>query len=110
MKPGPNGAAGARGSAARLRALVRKEFRQLLRDASNLAIGIALPIVLILVFGYGLREAGFGVLRLPGGRRGEAGPQPVRRQALGRHGRLAGDGVDRELLRVEQKLGHTTSK
>ena len=54
MKPGPNGAAGARGSAARLRALVRKEFRQLLRDASNLAIGIALPIVLILVFGYGL--------------------------------------------------------
>lgn len=54
MKPGPNGAAGARGSAARLRALVRKEFRQLLRDASNLAIGIALPMVLILVFGYGL--------------------------------------------------------
>ena len=54
MKPGPNGAAGARGSTARLRALVRKEFRQLLRDASNLAIGIALPIVLILVFGYGL--------------------------------------------------------
>jgi ABC-2 type transport system permease protein len=41
-------------SAARLRALVRKEFRQLVRDASNLAIGIALPIVLILIFGYGL--------------------------------------------------------
>lgn len=39
---------------ARLRALVRKEFRQLLRDASNLAIGVALPIVLILIFGYGL--------------------------------------------------------
>jgi ABC-2 type transport system permease protein len=38
----------------RLAALVRKEFRQLLRDASNLAIGIALPIVLILIFGYGL--------------------------------------------------------
>lgn len=38
----------------RLKALVRKEFRQLLRDASNLAIGIALPIVLILIFGYGL--------------------------------------------------------
>ncbi|KQV91079.1 hypothetical protein ASD15_03240 [Massilia sp. Root351] len=42
------------GGAARLRALVRKEFRQLLRDASNLAIGIALPIALILIFGYGL--------------------------------------------------------
>jgi len=38
----------------RLAALVRKEFRQLLRDASNMAIGIALPIVLILIFGYGL--------------------------------------------------------
>ncbi|WP_342118857.1 ABC transporter permease [Pseudoduganella sp. OTU4001] len=38
----------------RLAALVRKEFRQLLRDASNMAIGIVLPIVLILIFGYGL--------------------------------------------------------
>lgn len=38
----------------RLAALVRKELRQLLRDASNLAIGVFLPIVLILIFGYGL--------------------------------------------------------
>ncbi|WP_317205858.1 ABC transporter permease [Janthinobacterium sp.] len=38
----------------RLRALLRKEFRQLLRDPGNLAIGIVLPIVLILLFGYGL--------------------------------------------------------
>lgn len=38
----------------RLVALVRKEFRQLLRDPSNLAIGIVLPIALILIFGYGL--------------------------------------------------------
>ena len=42
------------GFASRLAALVRKEFRQLLRDASNLAIGIVLPMVLILIFGYGL--------------------------------------------------------
>jgi ABC-2 type transport system permease protein len=42
------------GFQSRLAALVRKEFRQLLRDASNLAIGIVLPIVLILIFGYGL--------------------------------------------------------
>ncbi|MES2257858.1 MAG: ABC transporter permease [Pseudomonadota bacterium] len=42
------------GFARRLLALTRKEFRQLLRDASNLMIGIALPIVLILIFGYGL--------------------------------------------------------
>lgn len=38
----------------RLWALTRKEFRQLLRDRSNLAIGIALPILLILLFGYGI--------------------------------------------------------
>lgn len=38
----------------RLGALVRKEFRQLLRDPSNLLIGIGLPIVLILIFGYGM--------------------------------------------------------
>jgi ABC-2 type transport system permease protein len=42
------------GSLARLAALTRKEFRQLLRDRSNLAIGVLLPIVLILIFGYGL--------------------------------------------------------
>ena len=39
---------------ARLAALTRKETRQLLRDPSSLAIGILLPILLILLFGYGL--------------------------------------------------------
>ncbi|WP_374439547.1 ABC transporter permease [Pseudomonas panipatensis] len=38
----------------RLLSLTRKETRQLLRDRSNLMIGIGLPIVLILIFGYGL--------------------------------------------------------
>jgi ABC-2 type transport system permease protein len=38
----------------RLFSLTRKEFRQLLRDSSNLAIGILLPMVLILIFGYGM--------------------------------------------------------
>lgn len=38
----------------RLTALVRKEVKQLLRDRSNLMMGIALPVVLILIFGYGL--------------------------------------------------------
>jgi len=38
----------------RLVALTRKESRQLLRDPSSLAIGILLPILLILIFGYGL--------------------------------------------------------
>jgi ABC-2 type transport system permease protein len=35
-------------------ALSRKELRQLLRDRSNVMLGILLPMVLILIFGYGL--------------------------------------------------------
>lgn len=35
-------------------ALLRKEVRQMLRDKSNLAVGLLLPVVLILLFGYGL--------------------------------------------------------
>ncbi|WPH15760.1 ABC transporter permease [Variovorax paradoxus] len=42
------------GFVTRLVSLTRKEFRQLLRDRSNLAIGILLPMVLILIFGYGM--------------------------------------------------------
>lgn len=38
----------------RLMALVRKETRQMLRDRSNLFVGLLLPFVLILLFGYGL--------------------------------------------------------
>ncbi|HEY5808937.1 MAG TPA: ABC transporter permease, partial [Povalibacter sp.] len=38
----------------RLRALTTKETRQLLRDKSNLMVGLFLPVVLILIFGYGL--------------------------------------------------------
>ena len=38
----------------RLMALIRKETRQMLRDRSNLFVGLALPVVLILLFGYGL--------------------------------------------------------
>ena len=38
----------------RLLALTRKELRQLVRDRSNLAIGLALPALLILLFGYGI--------------------------------------------------------
>lgn len=50
----------------RLISLTRKEFRQLWRDASNLLIGIGLPIALILIFGYALtfdvREARVAVV------------------------------------------------
>jgi ABC-2 type transport system permease protein len=41
-------------SARRVTALVRKEARQIARDPSSIAIGIVLPVLLILLFGYGL--------------------------------------------------------
>ena len=43
-----------RPQARRIWALVRKEARQVLRDPSSMAIGIVLPVMLILLFGYGL--------------------------------------------------------
>lgn len=42
------------GFARRFAALLRKEVRQVLRDKSNLAVGLLLPVALILLFGYGL--------------------------------------------------------
>lgn len=42
------------GFTTRLVALTRKETRQMLRDRSNLVVGLLLPVVLILLFGYGL--------------------------------------------------------
>jgi ABC-2 type transport system permease protein len=38
----------------RVWALVQKETRQMVRDPSSIAIGIVLPVALILIFGYGL--------------------------------------------------------
>lgn len=38
----------------RIHTLVRKEARQMLRDPSSIAIGIVMPVILILLFGYGL--------------------------------------------------------
>jgi len=54
MSASPCGGASSSGFWARLLALTRKEFRQLLRDRSSLTIGIALPALLILLFGYGI--------------------------------------------------------
>jgi ABC-2 type transport system permease protein len=42
------------GSRTRLRGLLRKEFYQILRDPSSLAIAFVLPLVLLLIFGYGV--------------------------------------------------------
>lgn len=38
----------------RLGALIRKEFSQLIRDNSTLLMGIVLPLILILIIGYGM--------------------------------------------------------
>jgi len=50
----------------RLISLTRKEVRQLMRDRSNIAFGLLLPIALILLFGYGIsmdvREARVAVV------------------------------------------------
>lgn len=42
------------GRAMRLRGLMRKEFLQVLRDPSSIGIAFLLPIVLLLIFGYGV--------------------------------------------------------
>ena len=49
-------------SAQRTAALIRKETRQLLRDRSSILVGGLLPLILILIFGYGLS---FDVKNLP---------------------------------------------
>ena len=38
----------------RIGSLVRKEWRQMIRDPASIAIGVVLPVILILLFGYGL--------------------------------------------------------
>ncbi|HVO48681.1 MAG TPA: ABC transporter permease [Steroidobacteraceae bacterium] len=43
-----------RAKATRVRALIVKETRQIVRDPSSVAIGIILPVILILLFGFGL--------------------------------------------------------
>ena len=46
---GPRG-----GPAMRLRGLVRKEFLQVVRDPSSIAIAFLMPVVLLVLFGYGV--------------------------------------------------------
>jgi len=43
-----------RAKARRVWALIRKEWRQMVRDPSSIAIGVVLPVILILLYGYGL--------------------------------------------------------
>ncbi|MCG2722688.1 MAG: ABC transporter permease [Thermodesulfovibrionales bacterium] len=55
-KPGKSGPAESRraGSRMRLTGLVRKEFIQILRDPSSIAIAFLMPVVLLFLFGYGV--------------------------------------------------------
>ena len=54
LPPKPSTKPSTHGFLTRLIALIKKETRQLLRDRSNLLIGLGLPIVLIFIFGYGV--------------------------------------------------------
>ncbi len=59
----PNSSAfGTSSSRGRIRALIVKETRQLLRDKGNILVGMFLPVMLILIFGYGLS---FDVKNMP---------------------------------------------
>jgi ABC-2 type transport system permease protein len=42
------------GAAMRMRGLVRKEFLQVIRDPSSIAIAFLMPVVLLVLFGYGV--------------------------------------------------------
>ena len=42
------------GSRMRLRGLIRKEFLQIMRDPSSIAIAFLMPVFLLLLFGYGV--------------------------------------------------------
>ncbi|HKJ83971.1 MAG TPA: ABC transporter permease [Mariprofundaceae bacterium] len=41
-------------SGMRIRGLIRKEFLQILRDPSSIAIAFVMPVILLLIFGYGV--------------------------------------------------------
>ncbi len=51
MQPMP---VSAKGRMRRLRGLIRKEFLQIIRDPSSIAIAFVMPVVLLLLFGYGV--------------------------------------------------------
>lgn len=54
MTEGADQTGGLAASLRRIRALIRKETRQLLRDISSITIGIVMPVTLLILFGYGI--------------------------------------------------------
>jgi pyoluteorin transport system permease protein len=45
---------GVRSKLRRVRSLIKKETRQMIRDPATIAVGVVLPVILILLFGFGL--------------------------------------------------------
>ncbi|TCM22156.1 ABC-2 type transport system permease protein [Novosphingobium sp. PhB165] len=89
----------------RLVALVRKETRQMLRDRSNLAVGLLLPVALILLFGFGLsfdvrhapialimQDRSEGAREIVSGLRGSAYLDPVDVETMEEASRMLRDG------------------
>ncbi len=54
LRPNEGAAKKAAGAGMRLRGLIRKEFLQVLRDPSSIAIAFLMPLLLLLLFGYGV--------------------------------------------------------
>ena len=81
----------------RFLALLRKEVRQMLRDKSNMAVGLLLPAALILLFGYGLS---FDVARAAGRGHGRR----LARRARGGPGAL-GHGLPGAVLERQHARG-----
>lgn len=52
FRTSPTAERGSRGL--RLRGLIRKEFLEIIRDPSSIAIAFLLPVILLLIFGYGV--------------------------------------------------------
>ena len=59
--PGTNNGRGGAGSFRRIRALCRKETYQILRDPSSNIIAFILPVVMLLIFGYGINLDSYGL-------------------------------------------------
>lgn len=54
MNPQGGESVGRGGAGIRLRGLIRKEFLQIIRDPSSIGIALLLPVVLLILFGYGV--------------------------------------------------------
>src|SRR5690606_26597866 len=102
----------------RLLALVRKETRQMLRDRSNLMVGLMLPVALILLFGYGLsfdvknapialviQDRSAGAREIVSGLRGSVYLAPVDVETMEQASRLLRDGKVDAIVQIPSDFG-----